>query len=130
MGKIIFYRYMLSVSIFLCGGCKADMVENYSNGADDRVLYFESFSGYKIPLNLVGQITKEESLSKKSFYVGYYGKDGQLQRVEKYYDGVIFFAHDYEYYASGSVKTSTVKNKDGVVTLNSFDDKATEKGKP
>jgi len=130
MKKNHFYRHTLSLLILLCFECKADMIKINSNDTKGRPAYFESFSGYGIPLKLVGEITQKEAFLKKSYYIGYFDKNNRLLRVEKYLDGDLFFCHVYEYFASGSIKTNTVKNNEGVTTVNSFGDVVKSKTKP
>ncbi|MCV6626409.1 MAG: DUF6156 family protein, partial [Cellvibrionaceae bacterium] len=79
------------------------------------------FVGYTIPLGLAGEITKAEAEKRRTFYVGYFD-GGNLIRVEKYLNGDVFFTHDYEYYDDSSLRKSTVKNGDGDVTVNLFNE--------
>lgn len=101
-------------------GCHAEM-------SDSKYLsvktYFASFSGYSIPLNLVDKISEDEAASRGSYYVATYDEKGVLIIVEKYFQGSLFFRHEYSYRDNGVLKESRVVNADGKEKVNLFDEK-------
>ena len=107
----------LLVWVVLLVGCATTT----SNASSDT-LYFASFSGYSLPLKLVDKITKDEAVSRDSYYVGTYER-GVLLRVEKYFQGSLFFKHEYFYYDNGTLKEKRGVNADGKEIIILFDEK-------
>ncbi|WP_445357760.1 DUF6156 family protein [Microbulbifer sp. ANSA002] len=116
--RFIFGCTLIASCLFAIG-CQAEMSDS-ENKMSDKV-YFSSFSGYSIPLNLIGEITKDEAASLDSYYVAYFDDKGVLLSVEKYFRGSLFFKHDYFYHKNGSLKESRVVNADGKETVSFFD---------
>lgn len=102
-------------------GCHAEMSDskNYMSGE----VYFSSFSGYSIPLKLVDKITRDEAIARDSYYVAIYDDEGKLLSVEKYFQGKLFFKHEYSYRDNGVLQESRVVNAEGQETTNFFDEK-------
>tara|TARA_R110001606_G_scaffold205532_1_gene353276 strand:- start:91 stop:456 length:366 start_codon:yes stop_codon:yes gene_type:complete len=92
-----------------------------------RQIHYGSFAGYSIPLHLVEPIDRETALSRQTYYIGFYDKAGKLCRVEKYFDGALFFRHAYAYYENGVIRESRIRNADGVEAVNRFDDRGTRR---
>ena len=116
-----FFSKCTFIAIFLFTiGCQAKMSDS-KNDVNGKV-YFASFSGYSIPLKLVDEITEDEAVSRDSYYVATYEK-GVLLGVEKYFQGSLFFKHEYFYYDDGTLKEKRGINVDGKETINLFDEK-------
>ncbi|MDA0662434.1 MAG: DUF6156 family protein [Proteobacteria bacterium] len=92
-----------------------------------RHVHYGSFAGYWIPLHLVEPIDREIALSRQTYYIGFYDKAGKLCRVEKYFDGALFFRHDYAYYENGVIRESRIRNADGVEAVNRLDERGTRR---
>ena len=120
MKKNYFIIYIIFVIIFSHSGCNADMKESDTNRKD--VVYYASFAGYNIPLKPIQEISEAEAKSMLSYCIGYY-KDGELYRFEKYYQGKLFFRHEYSYYENGNIKENRGIGPDGVVKIITYDKK-------
>jgi hypothetical protein len=121
---ILFQRFFskctfIASFLFAIGG-QAEMSDS-KNDVNGKA-YFASFSGYSIPLKLVDEITEDEAASRDSYYVATYEK-GVLLGVEKYFQGNLFFKHEYFHRDNGVLKESRVINADGEKTINLFDEK-------
>lgn len=113
------FAYIVIANVFLINGCYAEMDKNFINR--EKIVFYESFAGFNIPLKPIGEISKEEALSRNSYCIGYYNDKGNLYRFEKYLDGNLFFRHDYQYYDNGSIKESKTINAAGEVVTHIFD---------
>ena len=87
----------------------------------EGVKYYTTFAGYNLPLHLTEQISKGRALMMGTYYVGFFSPDGTLSQVEKYYQGNLFFRHEYSYHENGSLRRNCVTNADGHVTINHYD---------
>src|SRR5450631_331374 len=70
--------------------------------------YFVSYSGVKLPFNLVNLIV-EGALSNRNIFIrAYFNKAGALTSFEKFVYGEVELAHRYEYYANGILKCAVI----------------------
>ncbi len=113
--KALFFMVLLS----FCFSCSVNSEINKT--MLEKELYYAGFSGYSIPLKLVEEISKEDALTRSgAYYIGYYQED-KLMRVEKFFNGDLFFQHNYIYYEDGSIKESRIINRDGEEKINTFE---------
>lgn len=121
---ILFQRFFSKctfiASFLVAIGCQAEM-SNSKSDLSGKV-YFASFSGYSIPLKLVNEITEDEATSRETYYVATY-EEGVLLCVEKYFQGYLFFKHEYFYRDNGALKENRIINNDGKKIINLFDEK-------
>ena len=116
MGKTMSFIVGICFSFNL--GCQT----KESSKMENKIRYYESFSGYELPLILSGEISKNDVASREaSYYVGYYNSNSKLHIVEKYYKKVLFFKHEYIFFSSGKIKKATITNADGLIKTLSFD---------
>lgn len=74
----------------------------------DHSRYFVSYSGVKLPLNLVNPLDKGETENRNTYFCGYYDKDGKMLACEKRVYGEVEFSHKYKYYPSGKLKSALI----------------------
>lgn len=121
---IIFVSFVATISFFLVSGPTVESM--MSESRKGQMIYYENFSGYKIPLVLVGEILRDEAVKRDAYYVGHYDEFGKLYMVEKFFRGKLSFRHHYQYYSSGKIRESRTVNDEGTERINYFD----ENGKP
>ncbi len=124
--EISFMKYMktyLILTIFssFMSTNNGVMKDAHAGGQITKVFY-ESFSGYSIPLNLINIIPEEEIHAKKSYYIGSYNELDQLLLVEKIDSSVVSFRHTYFYYTNGELRKRIVLNSDGNEFSHSYDE--------
>lgn len=75
----------------------------------DHSRYFVSYSGVKLPLNLVNPLEANEVENRNTYFCGYYDADGNMLACEKRVYGEVEFSHHYEYYPSGKLKSALIE---------------------
>jgi hypothetical protein len=85
--------------------------------ADGSCRYFVSYSGVKLPLNLVTAIPPEALANRNTFIRAYYGSTGMLRGFEKVVYGQVEVTHRYEYHRNGALRSAeiTMLDEDPVV---------------
>ncbi len=71
--------------------------------------YFVSYSGIKLPLNLVNPLDENETENRNTYFCGYYDEDGRMLVCEKRVYGEVEFSHTYEYHTSGKLKSAIIR---------------------
>lgn len=95
--------------------------ENSSSPASLTLQYFGSWQSYQIPFIPEEPISKEEAQQRKSYYVGYYNSNHQLERFEKYLDGQLNWKDEYSYWENNKIKTRVMIKSDGSRIVQNFD---------
>jgi hypothetical protein len=85
-----------------------------------EVVFYGSWSSYRIPFEPSEPISREEAAKRKSYYVGRY-QNKQLQSFEKYLDGKREWTDDYSYWDNGKLKHRHMTKADGSVIDQDFD---------
>lgn len=65
--------------------------------------YFISYSGIKLPLNLVNEITSEQLHNRNTFYRAAYDELGRMILCQKVIYSEVDTQHDYKYDAGGNL---------------------------
>ena len=65
--------------------------------------FFGTYSGVRLPFNLVNAIPAESLSNRNTFIRGYYDEGGRLRKFEKVVYGEVELAHRYEYHGSGAL---------------------------
>jgi len=81
--------------------------------------YFVSYSGVKLPLKLVNELTEAELQNRNTCFVGYYAADDQLLLLQKLVYSEIELQHRY-HYVDGILKQAEITDADGEVTVLDF----------
>lgn len=70
--------------------------------------YFTSYSGVRLPLNLVGELLADDMRNRNTFYRGGFDDDGRLLRCEKVVYGEVEVCHHYRYHADGRLARAEI----------------------
>lgn len=70
--------------------------------------YFLTYSGVKLPLNLVMPISEADTRNRNTYIRGYYDAQDRLVAVEKMVYGEIEIEHRYAYHANGQISWAGV----------------------
>ncbi|RIX49859.1 MAG: hypothetical protein D3M94_00575 [Rhodocyclales bacterium GT-UBC] len=86
----------------------------------EHARYFTSYSGTKLPLKLVGELTADDMPNRNTYFLGTYNASQQLIRCEKIVYGEIEFRHHYRYDDSGQLAQAEIDNGDDEPTTLTF----------
>lgn len=78
----------------------------------DHSRYFTSYSGVKLPLNLVNPLEADAIANRNTYFCGYYDEEGNMLACEKRVYGEVEFCHIYEYDSSGNLKAAVISMAD------------------
>ena len=84
--------------------------------------YFVSYSGVKLPLNLVMPLDAAALNNRNTFFRAWFDATERLLSCEKITYGEVELAHRYEYYASGILRQAIIVNTDEETTVMNFDE--------
>jgi hypothetical protein len=70
--------------------------------------YFLSYSGVKLPLNLVSPIAETELENRNTYFCATYDDAGRILTCEKIVYGEVELRHDYEYGADGTLARAMI----------------------
>lgn len=82
--------------------------------------YFATYSGVKLPLNLVSPIPEAELANRNTFMRAYFDSLGRLVACEKIVYGEVEMAHRYEYDAQGTLARAEIRMLDEEPAFLSF----------
>lgn len=83
--------------------------------------YFVSYSGIKLPLNMVNELFDADRDHRNTYFLAIY--DGErLLRCEKRVYGEIELLHQYQYHANGNLQLAEITDADGEVSVLRFDE--------
>lgn len=74
--------------------------------------FFATYTGIKLPLNLVNPIAEAALANRNTFIRAYFDCGGHLMACEKVVYGEVEMAHHYEYYANGTLKRAEIRMMD------------------
>ncbi|CAN5374748.1 hypothetical protein BH10PSE10_BH10PSE10_02180 [soil metagenome] len=93
--------------------------------ADDVNLecrFFVSYSGVKLPFNLVNAIAAEALSNRNTFIRAYFDGAGILSGFDKVVYGEVELSHRYEYHGNGLLKRAEITMLDEDPATLSFDE--------
>jgi len=76
--------------------------------------YFVSYSGIKLPLKLVNEITEASLNNRNTYYRGYFDAQDKMLLCQKVVYGEIESEHRYQYYDNGILKQARITEDDEV----------------
>ena len=76
--------------------------------------YFVSYSGIKLPLPLVNEITEASLNNRHTYYRGYFDAQDKMLLCQKVVYGEVESEHQYDYYDSGVLKCAQITEDDEV----------------
>lgn len=86
-----------------------------ANPANTR--YFTSYSGIKLPLNLVGELTADDMRNRNTYYRGSFDAAERLIACEKIVYGEVEQRHDYRYHPDGKLAQAEIDDGSGEPTV-------------
>lgn len=70
--------------------------------------FFTSYSGTKLPLKLVGELSPEDMRNRNTYFLGSFNAAGQLVVCEKRVYGETEFRHEYSYHPDGRIARAAI----------------------
>lgn len=83
--------------------------------------YFVSYSGVKLPLNLVNELQDSDRDNRNTFFRGFYDGEQRLICCEKLVYGERELLHVYNYHDNGKLQKAQITDADGEITVLNFD---------
>lgn len=87
-----------------------------NNTPDSR--YFISYSGMKLPLNLVNEISPEQMHNRNTYFKATYDAQGKMLLCQKIVYNEVDVQHEYQYNPDGLLVFATITEGDEVRELN------------
>ncbi len=69
---------------------------------------FTSYSGVKLPLKLVNEISREDMRNRNTYFQGSFDRDNRLCICQKIVYGEVEFEHRYSYHENGKIKQALI----------------------
>lgn len=76
--------------------------------------YFVSYSGIKLPLKLVNEITEASLNNRNTYYRGYFDAQDRMLLCQKVVYGEVESEHQYQYDDNGVLKHAQITEDDEV----------------
>ena len=89
--------------------------------ADLECRHYATYSGVKLPLNLITPLADDDLARRMTYFRGYYDDRSRLVALEKVVYGEIEFEHRYQYHEDGRIKCAEVCEQDEEPRLMHFD---------
>jgi hypothetical protein len=80
--------------------------------------YFVSYSGIKLPLKLVNEITEQSLHNRNTYFCGHFDAHDRLICCQKIVYGEVEFEHVYSYHDNGALKLAAITEGDETNELN------------
>ena len=93
-----------------------------TEGESFECRYFATYSGIKLPLNLVGPIAEAALANRNTFMRAFFDAAGKLRLCEKIVYGEVEMAHRYQYDESGKLTRAEVQMPDEAPAVLDFED--------
>jgi YD repeat-containing protein len=97
-----------------------------SNELTGECRYFLTYSGVKLPFNLLNPLEPEQIENRNTYFQGYFDEQNRLLGLQKMVYGEQEMEHRYTYHANGALQAAEIIDIDGEVTVLNFD----ESGQP
>ena len=75
---------------------------------EEEYRYFLTYSGLRLPLNLVGPLEANAIANRNTYFRATYDSDGRLACCEKLVYGEVELRHDYAYDADGALTRARI----------------------
>lgn len=93
-----------------------------AEGTPASCRFFVSYSGVKLPFNLVNPITEDALLNRNTFIRAYFNSAGTLTGFEKVVYGEVELTHRYEYHDNGVLRSAEITMLEEDPVVMSFDE--------
>lgn len=86
-----------------------------------KLRFFVTYSGIKLPFNLVSELQEHEVQNRNTYFCGYFDKQDRLTGFDKLAYGEIELMHRYSYHDNGKLSAAEITDIDGELTMVLFD---------
>jgi len=83
--------------------------------------YFVTYSGIKLPFNLVTELQEHEVQNRNTYFRGFYDAQDRLTGFDMLAYGDIELQHRYTYHDNGKLRSAEITDIDGEATMLVFD---------
>lgn len=97
-----------------------------NNGNRGTVRYFVTYSGVKLPFNLVSELQAGEVQNRNTYFRGYFDEQDRLSGFDKLAYGDIELMHRYAYHDNGKLRSAEITDIDGETTMLLFNSEGNE----
>jgi len=87
----------------------------------DNTRFFVTYSGIKLPFNLVNELQAGQVDNRNTYFRGYFDKQNRLTGFDKIAYGEIELTHRYTYHDNGKLKSAEITDIDGETSLLNYD---------
>ena len=98
--------------------------------AHQECRFFTSYSGVKLPFNLVNAIAAEALSNRNTFIRAYFDQAGMLSGFDKVVYGEVELSHRYEYHDNGRLKRAEIVMLDEEPAAVIFDEAGSQVSNP
>ncbi len=86
----------------------------------ESIRYFTSYSGTKLPLRLVGELSPADMHNRNTFFRGTYDAAERLVVCEKVVYGEVESRHEYAYHPDGQLARAAIDDGSGEAGIIDF----------
>jgi Family of unknown function (DUF6156) len=90
--------------------------------AQQECRYFSTYSGVKLPFNLVNAIESEALSNRNTFIRAYFDTAGALTGFDKIVYGEVELSHSYQYHGNGALSRAEITMLDEDTLVVHFDE--------
>ncbi len=94
------------------------------NEVNQECRFFVSYSGVRLPFNLVNPIAPEMLSHRNTFIRAYFDRAGKLSGFDKVVYGEVELSHRYQYHDNGALKRAEIAMLDEEPAALDFDEAA------
>ncbi len=94
--------------------------------AQQECRYFGTYTGVKLPFNLVNAIDTEALTNRNTFIRAYFDTAGALTGFDKIVYGEVELAHRYQYHGNGTLARAEITMLDEDTLVLQFDEKGVQ----
>jgi len=85
-----------------------------------NIRFFSTYSGVRLPFNLVGELQEHQVQNRNTFFRGYFDGEGRLTGFDKIVYGETELTHRYTYRGDGKLASAEITDIDGERTELAF----------
>jgi hypothetical protein len=98
--------------------------------ANQECRFFTSYSGVKLPFNLVNAIAAEALSNRNTFIRAYFDQAGMLSGFDKVVYGEVELSHRYQYHGNGQLRRAEIVMLDEEPAALNFDETGSQISHP
>jgi len=98
--------------------------------ANQQCRFFTSYSGVKLPFNLVNAIAADSLANRNTFIRAYFDHAGMLSGFDKVVYGEVELSHRYEYHGNGQLRRAEIVMLDEEPAALNFDETGSKVSHP